>query len=180
MRVLATIFLSVFLLPSAQAATIVPRDVSYLTANSDIIVRGEVTQIATRVDAEGRAWTHTTIRVREHWKGTSNGHVEVVQLGGALPDGRVMHIDGDLALNKDMDIVIFLSLREGKLFSTLLGWSAFEVGQELSVRRHQAHFGFVAPDKEGRMNAASPPRSITPVNLIDLKTRVRRALGGAK
>jgi hypothetical protein len=180
MRVLATTIVSLFFMGSALAATIVPRDVSYLTAHSDLIVRGHVTAQTVKVDDQGRAWTHNTIKVAERWKGAPEATIDIVQLGGPLPDGRVMYIDGDLALSVGMDIVIFASERDGQLFSTLLGWSAFEVEPGLTITRHQQHFGFFSPDKTGRMNDASPPTTIAPTTLIDLKSRVRRALGGGK
>jgi hypothetical protein len=161
----------------AIAATIVARDVAYLTQASDLVLYGTVQQVRNVVDSEGRAWTHNGLQVHEAWKGEATGTVEVVQLGGTLPDGRVHRIEGDLTLEPGDRVVIFLQRDGDRLFSTLLAWSVFEVGPQLRLSRHHSDFGLLTFDAAGRLTPSNQGDHDAPTDLIDLRTRVRKALG---
>jgi hypothetical protein len=175
-RLTLILFMSI-LTVDASAATIVARDVAWLTTASDLIVHADVLTARQELDAAGQVWTHTTLKVRSWWKGTGPDTIEVSQLGGQFPDGRVLKIEGDLHLRPGDELVIFLDRDGDRLFSTLLAWSAFEVGQGLQITRHGADLGLLAAGPDGVLKPVSPETIDTPSDLIDLRTRVRKALG---
>lgn len=160
----------------AGAATIVARDTPWLARNADAIVEAEVVAVEHQLGADGRPWTHNRLRVAAWWKGTGPVEIDVEQLGGPFPDGRILHIDGDLALRPGQKIVAFLDEQDGHLGSLLLGWSVFEVGPDGALRRHHADFGLVAPDPIGRLAPVAPAAVATPRHLSALRVAVRAAL----
>lgn len=163
----------------ASAATIVARDVPYLTEASDLIAHGTVSAITHHMGDDGRPYTVSTLEVRACWKGACGDALDITQLGGPFQDGRVMHIDGDLDLAKGMELVIFLRKGDdGNLYSTLLGWSAFEVRHSTFLRRHQSEFGLMMWDSEGRMSTAEPSQVPRPPKTLDqLRAAVRSEEG---
>lgn len=163
---------------SARAASIVARDVGYLATNADLIVEAEVVGVSSSLGADGRPWTHNALRVVTYWKGSGPAVLDVQQLGGAFPDGRVLHVEGDLALQRGMRVVAFLDEDRGRLTSMLLGWSVFEVTEGLAVRRHQDDFGLLAPTEDGGLRPVGAGTVSTPSNVLGLRAAVRLALGG--
>ena len=162
----------------AQAASIVARDVGYLSSYADLIVEARVERVQSAIGPDGRPWTHNQLRVVSYWKGSGPEVIDVEQLGGAYSDGRVLHIDGDLLLKPGMNVVAFLDQDGGHLHSMLLGWSVFEITEGLRVRRHQEDFGLLAPGPDGGLRPVGAGTVSTPSNVLGLRAAVRLALGG--
>jgi hypothetical protein len=116
--------------------------------------------------------------VVSYWKGSGPEVIDVEQLGGPFSDGRVLHVDGDLALKPGMNVVAFLDRDGGHLHSMLLGWSVFEITEGLRVRRHQEDFGLLAPGPDGGLRPVGAGTVSTPSNVLGLRAAVRLALGG--
>jgi len=171
--------------PSAQAASIVARDVAHMTQHADVVVRGEVVAQSVERDAEGVVWTRTTVSVEHAYKGPVGTRVQVWQRGGALEDGTVVRIDGDLALAVGERAVLFLAKdpeHGDRLVSFLLGWSAFEIsgtGPLASLRRSAADLQAIPVDGQGVLAPSDTSLVVKPpVVLTALEARIAKALEG--
>lgn len=176
---MTALLLGLALAPPASAATIVARDIPYLTQVSDAVVHGTVTGVRYSLDEQGRPWTHTQITVEAWWKGEGTSVVEVSQLGGPFGDGRELKIEGDLALTKGTEVVLFLTEDGDQLLSTLLSWSAFEIVRPRGlpeVRRHGADLGLTRWNERGELVMAKPHEIPVPRTLTELRKHVRYAM----
>lgn len=170
----ALVLLSLFLGSPAHAATIVARDVDYLTTASDAVVHGTVTGVRYETDPQGQRWTHTELTVDAWWKGPGGDTVVLTQLGGAYPDGRVMKVMGDPSLDKGDEVVLFLRKDGERWFSTLLSWSVFDVAEDDRIRRHAADLAVMERDRQGRLTATTPAAHLPPPTLAALEAEVTR------
>lgn len=171
--------------PPVQAASLVARDVAYMTLHADAVVRGAVVDQRVELDADDMPWTVTTLSVEQAYKGKVGATVEVWQRGGEAPDGTILKIDGDLELAVGERAVVFLARDPdlgGRFVSFLLGWSAFEIdgdGAMATLRRsaHDLHGWVLGSDgvlaRPGKALHTKPP-----IVLSDLETRIASALEG--
>lgn len=172
------LLLGLFFATAAPAATIVARDVPYLTDVSDAVVHGRVRSVRYTPDDQGRMWTHTKVEIAQWWKGSGESSIEVSQLGGQYADGRVLKIEGDLQLRPGMEVVLFLTEEDGIYHSTLLSWSAFEVHRKrasVQLKRNGGQMHAMARDANGALGEADPSILAPPPSLEALRAEVLAA-----
>lgn len=166
---------------SAQASSIVGRDVPYLARHAEHVVVGTVVAERVAYAADGTPFTGTVIAVDEAWKGRATGEVVLWRQGGPLADGSVLTIPGDVALAVGETAVVFASTApDGRWFSLLLGWSVIEVADDGRLARSGAHLGVHLPDADGVLRPAPADAVALPASLSALEARVRETLGGAR
>ena len=162
----------------ASATSIVARTVPELTELSSFVVEATVGRQAAWMDASGPIYTETSLTVQRYLKGSGPAQLSVTQRGGVVGEFRDV-IPGDMALRPGDRVVIFLQEKEGRLWSTLLGWSVFDVtgsGPTARVHRHASHMGLYRPSAEG-YRPATPEQLATPETLgqlVGAVTEVRR------
>ncbi len=172
----------------AHAASLVGRSVEYMTVHADAVVQGVVVAQSVALDAAGQPWTRTELAVDVAWKGASDEVLSVWQQGGALADGSIVRIDGDLDLAVGERAVLFLARdpeHGGRFVSFLLGWSAFEItgeGPLASLERSDPTLRPWALSPEG---ALLPPGTKgtgpkPPILLTQLVARIERTLEVSK
>lgn len=170
----ALLLLALSLGSPAPAATLVARDVAYLTSASDAVVHGTVVSVSYTTDASGQRWTETTLLTEAWWKGPGGAAVVLTQLGGVFEDGRVQRLMGDPRLSVGDEVVLFLRRDGERWFSTLLSWSVFEVDAADRIRRHGTDLAVVQRDAKGAWTPTSAAAHPPPPTLAALKAEVRR------
>ena len=176
-------FLWVALGSPAFATQVVPISLKDISARSEVVVHGVVTDQEVRwSDDKARILTLTTLRVLETLKGGTLGpEVVIYQVGGAL-DGVVFRIPGAVKLQKGEEIVFFGTPYKDMLVSFGMGLGKYKVDRALGKVLVRPEFGdvaFVKKDSRGQLqNAPAPaPKGVT---LSALKRVVRYGVKGAK
>lgn len=99
------------------ATTVLRMEVSELSKEADVVVRGKVSSVQSRW-ANNRIVTDITIDVAETYKGAPGKTVTIVQPGGVVGDiGMAVH--GMPEFKKDSEVVVFLEKRGDKVFSVV-------------------------------------------------------------
>lgn len=163
----------------AQAATIVARSVPYMTQHADAVVHGRVVAQAVEIGPDGDPYTRSTLSLHHVWKGELGATVDVWQKGGALPDGSILTIPGDVTLAQGDDVVLFLHHDGTRHWSFLLGWSAFDVlgfGPEAPIARDATQVHALGLDPDGVLRPATKDDLAAPPTLGDLEALVTSAL----
>jgi|GEM_PF-2523628 len=167
--------------PAASATTIIARTEGELTTLSDAVVVARVVSVAVEMGADGPQ-TRNTLEVEQWWTGDGPQRIDVLNWGGAW-DNKMYRIPGDIELEAGDRVVAFLKHDQGLYFSTLFGWSVFDVagtGADAAVTRHESHFGLFQRNKAGVIKPTEASLITTPKTLPELKARVDAAKGGAK
>jgi hypothetical protein len=106
----------------AHATSIAPLTVEQLTDASTYIVRGTVTKVWAEEDDHGMVWTRATVAVDAVYKGPDHPRELVVEsMGGMLPDGRIVSMEGTARYSVGEDGVFFLHPADGGRFHPV-GW----------------------------------------------------------
>ena len=180
-RILAVFGLIALMAPAASATTIIARSEAELVGLSDAVVVAKVVAVAVEMTPDGPQ-TRNTLQVSQWWSGDGPERIDVLQWGGAW-DNKMYRIPGDLELEVGDRVVAFLKHDKGLYFSTLFGWSVFDVagtGADATVQRHDDHFGLMRRNKEGVIAPVDPALILPPKTLSELKRRVDAATGGAQ
>lgn len=176
----AAVVLALLSASVASATTLVARSVEELARLSAVVVRGVVLDSSTVVDAEGTPWTHHTLAVSRSWREPLVGTVDLWQRGGVLPDGSVLLAPGDLSVQPGDEVVAFLRRQDdGRLVSTALGWSVFDVGVGGAIARNSEDFGLFV-EEGGVLRPARPGEGRPPQTVAELEQRLADAVGGAQ
>ena len=174
---LATLaLLASLLLPlRADAASIVAWDVGEMTARSDYVVEATVAERLNEPQLDGSVHTRNVLTVDRYLKGDGPTRLEVVQVGGELPDGRVLVLFGDIRLEPGTKIVLFARGTAPVVHATLLGWSAFAVsgsGPDAKLTRNVEGLSLFTQDEQGQLEKTTPEELATPRTLGELRSQV--------
>jgi hypothetical protein len=153
----------------ATATSIVARTVPELSALSSLVVEATVGEQRSWIETDGPIYTETSLTVHRYLKGQGPVQLSVTQRGGVVGDVRDA-IPGDMTLQPGARVVIFLQEKDGRRWSTLLGWSVFEVlgdGPAAAVRRNADHLGLYRPSADGYRPVSSEQLS-GPQTMADL------------
>lgn len=120
MRVLAILLiLSAALLlftPDADATQVRYKTVEQMGAESSDVVMGRVTSVQSYWNAQRtKIFTETVIAVDESYKGSGEGTVRLVQLGGEV-DGVRVTVHGALSWHEEEEVFLFLEPYEGETY----------------------------------------------------------------
>lgn len=160
-----------------SAASIVARTVPELTDLSDYVVEADVLDTETYRQDDGRIYTRTTLKVARYLKGEGPEQLVISQLGGTVGE---LHMDvpGDLTLQQGQHLVLFAREAEGRIWPTLLGWSAFLVsgeGPQASVARQHVHLALYRHDMDGILQLVEEGDVPAPTTLADLVSEIVEA-----
>jgi len=153
----------------ATATSIVARTVPELTALSSLVVEASIGEQRSWIESDGPIYTETALTVHRYLKGQGPVQLSVTQRGGVVGDVRDV-IPGDMTLQPGTRVVIFLQEKDGRRWSTLLGWSVFEVlgeGPASAVRRNADHLGLYRPSADG-YRPVNPEQLSGPQTMADL------------
>lgn len=168
--------------PQAQATTMVEAPLDALIQRADLVVRGRVERVGTRV-VLGKAGlepnTHVWLRVQEQWAGPSiAGLVHIWEPGGSY-EGTETSVSGTPSYEVGEDVVVFLRKDEAN------------PGTYRTLEMTQGKFGLIKHGKTGEATAvrdlsdvslarwrrnklelAAPPTQ-RPISISSMKARVR-------
>lgn len=96
-------------LNEARATSFANLTVAQFTDASDYIVRGEVQQVWTEVDGNGRVWTRARLRVTDTLKGPDKPTELVVDSLGGTHGTQELHVPGQAVFSEHEDLFVFLT-----------------------------------------------------------------------
>ena len=174
---LATVALLTLLVtaPPAGAASIVAWDIAAMTDRSDYVVEATVKELINEPLMDGGVQTRNVLEVTSYLKGSGPKMLDVVQPGGALPDGRVLVLSGDIRLRPGARVVLFAQGTAPEVHATLLGWSAFEVagtGADAAVERSVRGLSLFTQTDDGQLAPTGADELETPRTLAELRSQV--------
>lgn len=97
---------------AARATTLAPLTVEQLVDASDYVVRGEITEVWTEVDDQGRIWTRGRMTVTRVFKGADQPTELVVDSMGGTYAGQTLHIEARAEFSALEDALVFLHQRD--------------------------------------------------------------------
>jgi hypothetical protein len=116
-----------FVATQAQATLIQKMDVEELTHVADLVVRGNVENVHTELDANtGRPYTYTTIAAQQIYKGEKPAKLVLRQIGGTL-GGKTIWIAGTARFEVGEEVLVFLGNSDGRYVVRGMGQGAFRI-----------------------------------------------------
>lgn len=101
---------------AAHATTFAELTTEQFTDASDYIIRGEVQEVWTELDANGRVWTRARVKVSETLKGPDRpSEIIVDSMGGTFGDVS-LEIEGRAVFSEQEELLVFLSKRHDGRF----------------------------------------------------------------
>lgn len=114
---LATGVATVAPIQQARATTLAPATIEQLTDASDYVVRGEITETWTEVDADGNIWTRARMKVTRTFKGPDAPTELILDSMGGEFAGQAMYIEAHAEFSPEEEAIVFLHkrVRDGRL-----------------------------------------------------------------
>lgn len=183
MKTVATILvLSTFLTLSGTAADATQvryKSVEQLGSESAAVVRGKVTSVHSFWNAQGtKIFTETVIEVDETYKGSDEGVVRLLQLGGEV-DGVRVTVHGALGWRSGEEVVVFLEPYESGAYH-VSGFSQGKFGVERDPVTGEAFIN--RPSVTGAKLVGAPDQDTqvqrgARIERVPLDNFIKRALG---
>lgn len=170
--------------PPARATIVLEASLEDMTRVCGLVVRGEVTAVTERQEAEGsaRPVTDVTLRVAEVLKGA----LETDELTLTLPGGQageyVMHIPGMPRFLVGQEVVLFLEPTSKGYVPSGLQQGRFSVlrepvtGRKVALRTFDAGIALARRQADGRLDIAHVEDRSDLLYLDDLRLRVQRTV----
>lgn len=118
----------VLLATPAHATSIAPLSMEQKVDGSDLIVRGNVTDVWTGSDRFGLT-THIIVQVEKILKGTAASEIEIVVPGGEI-DGSISYVDGAPRYGVGEHVLLLLNSRsDGTYLNVALAGGKFTIKQ---------------------------------------------------
>jgi hypothetical protein len=167
------------LIPAAWATSVPRLTLEQLTAASESVVSGRITQTWAAWDSEHKfIWTHYRLSVSETAKGPQTPSIEFAEPGGALPDA-VQTIAGTVPYANGERVVVFLSrMPNGYLRTT--GWAQGKYTEDESGRIHAYGASGAEFIEAGKGQAGTSLRSLEGIDFSGLKRLIAAHQGGAR
>ena len=168
----------------ASATTVISLSIEKMAKESDVIVRGVVTQKKSEWNkARTRIYTLTTLQVGERLKGGQKivDQLTIRQLGGEI-DGIGQMVVGNARFSMGEEVLVFLEKHPTDDVYVVLGMAQGKYSIDRSttppsVRRNMKTLHRVPPGQKGHIAALAPTPVVTATpTLLALTARIKNAL----
>ncbi|MSP56988.1 MAG: hypothetical protein EXR69_15505 [Myxococcales bacterium] len=161
----------VMLSTTAHATSIAPLSLEQLVDGSDLIVRGNVTDVWTGSDRMGLT-THILVRVEKTLKGTAAADIEIVVPGGTI-DGSTSYVDGAPRYGVGEHVLLLLNARsDGTYLNVAMASGKYTIRQNPADGSDMVVQFFVPYDRAWDHRFIPNPAVADRISLSAMETRL--------
>lgn len=168
----ALLALVVLIAQPLRAVVLKPLSLDELSAQAEIVVRGNVISKTCERDSAGRIYTRVELQLSEIWRGSiPAGRLYVVHGGGVLGEERVV-VSGQVQYRIGEDVVAFLVRNDrGEAVTLAMAQGKFSVLKDDTTGEVHVCNGILGAEH----NSRSPLSENGRLNLATLKSKIRGA-----